>query len=60
MKPKLKLKRWVRIALFVLPIAVLTIQLFLVGVKIKSISEQLEKRQTITIEYNYSCRCRYE
>ena len=60
MKPKLKLKRWVKIALFMLPIAVIIFQLFLVGIKVKNISDQMKEKETITIEYHYSYRCRYE
>ncbi len=60
MKPKRKLKQWVKIALFMLPIAVIILQLFLVGIRIKNISDQMKEKQTFTIEYHYSCRCRYE
>ena len=59
MKSKRKLKPWVRISLFVIPIAVIIIQLFLVGLKISKDYEKIN-RETIIVEYRYSCRCRYE
>lgn len=40
MKPKRKLKTWVKVALLLLPQAVMIMELFLIGLNLKYIKEQ--------------------
>ncbi|MBQ2938529.1 MAG: hypothetical protein IJN03_02685 [Bacilli bacterium] len=48
MKPKRKLKNWVKVTLVILPIAVIISQLFLIGLNIKKIAENQPETIIIT------------
>lgn len=53
MKPKRKLKEWVKICLFLLPEIVIICQLFFVGSNIKKIIKQPD----VTVVTEARCRC---
>lgn len=60
MKPKRKLKRWVKIALLFFPVAVLIVQLFLIDLKLRKIINA-EHTHYVTCEVSpYGWCCEYE
>ena len=48
MKTKRKLKNWVKVALLLLPIAVIIMQLFFVGLELKKIENKISTNIIIT------------
>lgn len=58
MKPKRKLRRWVKVTLLFFPIAVLIIQLFLVDLKLRKIIAIHEtQNQVLVCEFNSHWMC---